>query len=157
MRTRSVLAGLGAFLLVAAAASAVEGRTNVSIAVDGVPLDGVLGYRIEFNRQPLPRSDSRLLGLSYSPDQRKLVLTVTQKGLSRLQEWLNSASETDAPPAKTVTVVAKNDKEEVLVRWEVAGAIPTTISSAAAGTFEDVTSTVEFLFDRLRILEASAR
>jgi hypothetical protein len=157
MRTRSVFAGLAAGLWIAAAAAATDLRSNVAIAVDGAPLDGVLGYRIEFNRQPLPRSDSRLLGLSYSPDQRKLVLTVTQRGLARLQDWLNSASETGAPTAKTITVIAKNDKDEVLVRWEAAGAVPTTISSAAAGTFDEVTSTVEFLFDRLRILEASAK
>ena len=156
MRTRPLLAGVTAGLLAAAIAAAADQRTNVSIQVDGVALDGVIGYRIDFNRQPLPRSDSRLLGLSYSPDQRKLTLTVTQKGLNQLQDWLNSASSTDAPPAKTVTVIAKNNTGDVLVRWEVTGTVPTTISSAAAGTFEDVTSTVEFLFDQLRLLEASA-
>lgn len=156
MRKSALLAGAAAGLFAASVAAAADLRTNVSILVDGVPLDGVIGYRIEFNRQPLPRSDSRLLGLSYSPDQRKLALTVTQKGLNRLQDWVNQASATGAPPAKTVIVIAKNNTGDVLVRWQVDGAIPTTLSSAAAGTFEDVTSTVEFLFDTLRLLEASA-
>ena len=155
MRTRSLLASLAVGLFAAGIAAAAELRTNVSILVDGVALDGVIGYRIEFNRQPLPRSDSRLLGLAYSPDQRKLVLTVTQKGLNRLQDWVNQASGTGTPAAKSVVVIAKNNTGDVLVRWQLDGTVPTTLSSAAAGTFEDVTSTVEFLYDTLRLLEAN--
>jgi len=155
MRTRSLLSGLAAGLFAAGVAAAADLRTNVSILVDGVALDGVIGYRIDFNRQPLPRSDSRLLGLAYSPDQRKLVLTVTQKGLNRLQDWVNQASATGTPPPKSVIVVAKNNTGDVLVRWQLDGTVPTTLSSAAAGTFEDVTSTVEFLYDTLRLLEAN--
>jgi len=54
-------------------------------------VDGVVGYQIAFARTPLPRSDSRRLDRAYSPDERRLVLTLTEKGLNRLQDWLNAA------------------------------------------------------------------
>jgi hypothetical protein len=153
MLPRRLLASLLGCLLAGSALGA-ESPNNVSVAVDGVALDGVIGYRIEFNRQSLTHTDSRRLGLAYSPDQRQLVLTVTQKGLNRLQDWINSATDTGTPAAKTVAVTAKDEKGEVLIRWELSGVLPTTLSSAAAGAFNEVDATLEFVFDRMRILEA---
>ncbi len=60
--------------------------------VDGVVTQGVIGYRIEFNHDPQTRTDSRQLNTAYSPDKRRLAVTVTQKGLNRLQGWLNDAT-----------------------------------------------------------------
>src|SRR5215471_18699703 len=130
-------------LLAAAAARAADVRSTLTVLVDGVAVDGVLGYRIEFNRQPLTLTDVRRLGLAYSPDQRRLVLTVSQKGLNRLQDWLNSATDTQAPASKAVTVIAKDESDTVLARWELVNVIPTTLSSAAAGTVAEVDTTIE--------------
>lgn len=140
---------------IAAAASAADPNTNVSIAVDGTAVDGVTGYRIDFSRQDMLRTDSRRLGIAYSPDQRLLTLTVTQKGLAQLQDWLNQTTSGSTPATHTVQVTAKDEKNQVLVRWELTNVIPTTLSSAAAGNFIDVTATLEFAFDQLRLLEAS--
>jgi hypothetical protein len=130
---------------------------NFKFSVDGVEIEGVVGYRIEFNRVPVTRNDSRVLGLAYSPDQRKLVITITEKGLNRLQDWLNSATDTQSPPGKAVTIVARDNESEVLARWELTGVTPMTFSSAAAGNINEVDSTVEFLFDRLRLTEARGK
>ena len=73
---------------IAVAAFAADPNTNVSIAVDGAAVDGVTGYRIDFFFLFMLRTDSRRLGIAYSPDQRLLTLTVTQKGLAQLQDWL---------------------------------------------------------------------
>ncbi len=153
MLSRRLLGGLLGALL-AAAAAAQEPIDSVTIAVDGVAVDGVIGYRIEFNRQPLPRTDSRRLDTAYSPDVRKLVLSVTQQGLYRLQEWINAATEGGTPAPRTVTVSTKNAKAEVLTRWELSGVVPTTLSSAAAGEVNQVTATIEFLFEKMRLVEA---
>ena len=117
----------------------------------------MVGYRIEFVRNPLNRDDNRRLGLAYSPDQRRLVLTITQKGLNRLQDWLNGATDTGAPVSKTVTVVARDNRDELLARWELSAVVPSTFSSAAAGNINEVDSTVEFFFDRLRLVEARGK
>jgi hypothetical protein len=150
-----------ALLFGLAAAAAADGpdprEHNFQIFVDGTQIDGVVGYRIEFVRNPVNRDDQRRLGLAYSPDQRRLVLTVTQKGLSRIQEWLNGATDTSAPASKTVTVVARDNQEQLLARWELTSVMPSTFSSAAAGNINEVDSTIEFFFDRLRLVEARSK
>jgi hypothetical protein len=156
MKTRAVSAGL-ALLLVSALAPAAGSdprERNFRLLVDGVETDGVVGYRISFARVPVPRSDSRRLDRAYSPDERRLVLTVTQKGLNRLQDWLNDATDTGTPASKVVTIVARDNQDQVLARWELTGVSPVTFSSAAAGNINEVDSTVELAFDRMRLVEA---
>ena len=157
MFARRVLAGLVGALLLAAAAPADDPATNVRVSVDGVNVDGILGYRIEFNRQSLLRTDARRLGVAYSPDTRNLQLTVTQKGLNRLQDWINSVGNGGTPPTKTVVLTALDAKDQVLVRWQLNGVMPTTLNHAAAGQFVDVTATLEFFFDGMQLLEASGQ
>ena len=130
---------------------------NFKFFVDGVQIDGVVGYRIAFARDPASRTDSRRLGLSYSPDQRLLSLTVTQKGLNRLQDWLNGATDTQTPVTKTITIEADDNQGNVLARWDLTGVTPSTFSSAAAGNINEVDSTLEFIFDRLRLVQASGK
>jgi len=125
--------------------------------VDGVEIDGVVGYRIEFTRVPAARDDSRRLDRAYSPDQRRLVVTLTEKGLNRLQDWLNSATDSATPVSKNVSIQARDNREELLARWELTGVTPVTFSSAAAGNINQVDSTVEFSFDRLRLVEAKGK
>ena len=151
--------GLALFMTFSAVAGAqVDPRErNFQILVDGVSIGGVVGYSIEYTRNPLSRDDQRRLGVAYSPDQRRLVLTVTQKGLLQLQDWLNSATDTAAPVSKTVTVVAKDNQDTVLARWDLTSVMPATFSCTAAGTISEVDSTVEFLFDRLRLVQASGK
>jgi len=140
-----------------AAAGPDPRERNFKFFVDGVEIDGVVGYRIAFARLPVGRTDSRRLDLSYSPDQRVLSLTVTQKGLNRLQDWLNSATDTQAPSAKTVTIEARDNQDTLLAKWELTGVAPSTFSSAAAGNINEVDSTLEFLFDRLRLVQANGK
>ena len=125
--------------------------------VDGVLTGGIVGYRIEFNHNPVVRTDSRRLDTAYSPDQRRLVMTVTQKGLNRLQDWLNGATDTATPTTKTVTIEARDNQDSVLAQWELTGVTPSTFSSAAAGNINEIDSTVEFIFDRLRLIQASGK
>jgi hypothetical protein len=130
---------------------------NFKFFVDGVEIAGVVGYRIAFSRDPVSRTDSRRLGLAYSPDQRQLTITVTQKGLNRLQDWLNGATDTATPASKTVTIEARDNQDSLLAQWELTGVTPSTFSSAGAGNVSEIDSTVEFIFDRLRLVQASGK
>jgi hypothetical protein len=157
MLARRAFASLAGILFLAAALPADDTLTsNVRLSADGVNVDGVIGYRIEFSRQAVLRTDSRRLGLAYSPDDRKLQLTVNQNGLNHLQEWLNTVTDGGTPGTRTIIVTALDAKDKVLVRWQLNGVVPTTVSQAAGGEFNGVTATVEFLFDTMRLLEASA-
>ena len=159
MKNRSFRLGVLLLLLSAVAwASGPDPRErNFKLLVDGTEVDGVVGYRISFARSPVPRSDSRRLDRAYSPDERRLVLTLTEKGLNRLQDWLNDATDDGTPAGKNVTIIARDNQSELLARWEFTGVNPVTFSSAAAGNVNQVDSTVEFAFDRMRLVEARAR
>ena len=122
--------------------------------VDGVLTQGVIGYRIEFNHDPVPRSDSRLLGAAYSPDNRRLVISVTQKGLNRLMDWINSATGTGEPLTKNVSLVARDNQQNVLARWELTSVTPATFSSAGSGILAEVDATIEFAYSTLTLVQA---
>lgn len=152
---RALLVGLALALPVVLVAGDQDPRErSFQFFVDGAQIPGVVGYRIDFRQNPAVRTDSRRLGNSYSPDERRLSITLTQKGLARLQEWLNSATDTLAPTARSVIIVARTADETTLARWELTAVTPLTFSSAGAGTMDEVDATVEFTFDRLRLLEA---
>jgi hypothetical protein len=159
MKIRAFRVGLA--LLVVSALARASGpdprERNFKLLVDGTEVDGVVGYQISFARTPVPRSDSRRLDRAYSPDERRLVLTVTEKGLNRLQDWLNDATDTGTPAGKNVTIIARDNQNELLARWDFTGVNPVTFSSAAAGNVNQVDSTVEFAFDRMRLVEARGR
>jgi hypothetical protein len=156
-RTRALLAAVA--LLAAPALFAQTGpdprEQSFQVFIDGVLTPGIIGYRIEFNHDPVTRTDSRRLDTAYSPDQRRLVLSVTQKGLNRLQDWINSATDTGTPIAKAVAVVARDQQQTVLVRWELTNVQPATISSSAQGQINEVTATVEFMFSTLKQTQAA--
>ena len=130
---------------------------NFKFFADGVQIRGVVGYRIDFARIPITVTDQRRLGIAYAPDQRRLVITVTQKGLAQLQDWLNGATDTTTPSAKLVAIEARSNSDELLARWELTAVTPSTFSSAASGTIDEVDSTVEFVFDRLRLTAANPK
>ena len=159
MNRRAISLGLvlflGATLLHAAGPDPRE--RNFRLLVDGAEVDGVVGYRISFARVPVPRSDSRRLDRAYAPDERRLVLTLTEKGLNRLQDWLNDATDDGTPAGKNVTIIARDNENQLLARWEFTGVAPVTFSSAGAGNINQVDSTVEFAFERMRLVEARAR
>ena len=160
MKNRIALAAVAACLIgtwMAAMPGPDPRERNFKFFVDGVEIDGVVGYRINFARLPVSRTDSRRLDLAYSPDQRILSLTVTQKGLNRLQDWLNSATDAQNPSAKTVTIEARDNQDTLLAKWQLTGVAPSTFSSAAAGNLDEVDSTVEFLFDKLTLLQANGK
>jgi len=142
---------------VAGAAGPDPRERNFKFFVDGVETDGIVGYRIAFSRLPVSRTDSRQLNLAYSPDQRQLIITVTQKGLNRLQDWLNGATDRGSPLSKTVAIEARDNQDTLLARWELSGVTPSTFSSAAAGNISEIDSTVEFIFDRLRLVQANGK
>ena len=151
-----------AFATAGVAAAAATAQTsdprehNFTFAVDGVTIGGVVGYRIGFTRNPAARTDSRRLDLTYSPDQRVLAITISEKGLHQLQDWLNSATDTQVPVTHTVTITARDNAGLLLAQWEVSGVAPMTFTSTAAGTINTIDSTVEFLFDKLRLIQAKA-
>jgi hypothetical protein len=127
------------------------------LSVDGVQIDGVVGYRIDFARNPISVTDQRRLGIGYAPDQRRLVITVTQKGMNRLQDWLNGATDTGTPVTKSVSIQALDSSDTLLARWDLTGVVPSTFSSAGAGNLTEVDATIEFVFDRLRLVEANGK
>jgi len=130
---------------------------NFTFAIDGVVIGGVVGYRIEFTKNPANRNDSRRLDLGYVPDQRALTITVSEKGLNQLQDWLNSATDTQTPVPHNVTIIAKDNTGALLAHWDLFGVTPMTFSSTAAGTVNTVDSTILFLYDRLRLVEAKPK
>ena len=156
-RTRALLAAVA--LLAAPALFAQTGpdprEQSFQVFIDGVLTPGIIGYRLEFNHDPVTRTDSRRLDTAYSPDQRRLVLSVTQKGLNRLQDWINSATDTGTPIAKAVSVVARDQQQTILVRWELTNVQPATISSSAQGQINEVTATVEFMYSTLKQTQAA--
>lgn len=122
--------------------------------VDGVVTAGVIGYRIEFNHDPVARTDSRRLDTAYSPDQRRFVITVTQKGLNRITDWINSATNTGTPTTKNVAIVTKDNQQNVLARWDLTGVTPATFSSSGAGVLTEVDATIEFAYQTLTLSQA---
>ncbi len=129
-------------------------ENSFQFIVDGAQIAGVVGFRIEFNHNPITRTDSRQLNTAYSPDNRRLVITVTQKGLNRLQGWLNDATANDNPVAKSVSIVARDNQQVVLARWELTNVQPATISSAGAGVLTEVDTTIEFSYSTLTLTQA---
>jgi len=129
-------------------------ENSFQFIVDGTQLAGVIGYQLTFNHDPQTKSDSRQLNTLYSPDNRRLAITVTQKGLNRLQDWLNSATNSDNPISKSVAIVAKDNVGNILVRWELTNVQPATISSVAAGVLTEVQATVEFSYSTLNQTQA---
>ena len=155
-RTRSLFVCLA--LLAAPALFAQTGpdprENSFQIFIDGVVTPGIIGYRIEFNHDPVARTDSRRLDTAYSPDSRRLALTVTQKGLNRLQDWLNSATDTGTPIVKSVAVVARDQQQNILARWEFTNVQPATFSSLGQGQLTEVNATVEFMFSTMKLTQA---
>jgi hypothetical protein len=155
-RTRVFLVCLS--LLAAPAVFAQTGpdprEQSFQIFIDGVLTPGIIGYRIEFNHDPTTRTDSRRLDTAYSPDQRRLALSVTQKGLNRLQDWINSATDTGTPIVKSVAVVARDQQQNVLARWEFTNVQPATLSSLGQGQLNEVTATVEFMYSTMKQTQA---
>jgi hypothetical protein len=129
-------------------------ENSFQFVVDGAVTGGVIGYRIEFNHDPTLRTDSRRLDTAYSPDQRRLVITVTQKGLNRLQEWLNAATDTGTPIAKSVAITTRDNQQNILARWDLTNVQPATFSSAGAGVLTEVTATIEFSYSTLKLVQA---
>jgi hypothetical protein len=129
-------------------------ETSFQIFIDGVVTQGIIGYRIEFNHDPVTRTDSRRLDTAYSPDQRRLALTVTQKGLNRLQDWINSATDTGTPIVKQVAVVARDQQQNILARWEFTNVQPATVSSSGQGQLNEVTATIEFMYSTFKQTQA---
>src|SRR5262249_55483639 len=132
MKTR--LVGSCALILLSLAPPAVRAdgpdprENNFRFFVDGTQIDGVVGYQIAFTQNPASTDGQRRLNVLYAPDQRRLVITVTQKGLNRLQDWLNSATDTGTPISKTVQVQAMDNQSNTLARWELTSVKPSTFS-----------------------------
>lgn len=122
--------------------------------VDGVVQPGVIGYRIEYNHDPQTHTDSRQLNTLYSPDNRRLAITVTQRGLNRLMQWLNDATANNNPVSKNVAIVARDAQQVILARWELTNVQPATFSSAGQGTLTEVDATIEFSYSTLTLTQA---
>ncbi|MEP6993430.1 MAG: hypothetical protein ABI968_02835 [Acidobacteriota bacterium] len=149
----TALALLAAFAL--PAQTGPDPRENsFQFFVDGVVTVGVVGYQIQFNHDPQSRTDSRQLNTLYSPDQRRFSITVTQKGLNRLMDWINSATGTGTPTTKNVSIVTKNNAGEILARWDLTSVTPATFSSAGAGVLNEVDATIEFAYLTLTLTQA---
>src|SRR5262249_25350823 len=128
---------------------------SFQIFIDTVLTPGIIGFRVEFNHDPVVRTDSRRLDTAYSPDQRRVALTVTQKGLNRLQDWINSATDTGTPLSKSMSVLVRDNQQNVLVRWELTNVQPATLSTSAQGQVNEVTATLEFTYSTLKQTQAA--
>jgi hypothetical protein len=117
--------------------------------VDGVVTAGVIGYQVNFNHSTVSRTDSRQLNTAYSPDQRILSISVTQQGLNRLQDWLNSATATGAPTVKALGLVIREADGTILVRWDFTGVTPMTVAAQGSGAQTEADATISFLFDTM--------
>jgi hypothetical protein len=129
---------------------------TVRLIVDGQDIPGCVGFRIEFARVPTGPDEVRRIDRQFFPNDRRVVLTFTQKGLNRIQAWLNDATDGGTPAPKTIQITARNASEETLARWELTGVTPQTFSAAGTGILLEVDGIVEFRFERMRLLEARA-
>ena len=145
-----------ALLLPAAGLRAQSSEQSFQFLVDGVLTAGVVGYQINFNHNTVTRSDSRRLDTAYSPDQRLLTISVTQKGLNRLQDWLNGATSTGTPATKNVSLVVRTADGTILVRWELTGVTPVNLASSGSGVLTQVAADVQFWFETLTQVQAKA-
>ena len=145
-----------AALLQPAAGLLAQSEQSYQFFVDGVLTAGVVGYQINFNHNTVTRSDSRRLDTAYSPDQRILTISVTQKGLNRLQDWLNGATSTGTPATKNVSLVVRTADGTILVRWELTGVTPVNVSSSGSGVLTQVAADVQFWFETLTQVQAKA-
>ena len=124
-------------------------QASYQFYVDGNLTVGVIGAQITFNHSTVARNDARQLDTAFSPDQRYLALSVTQQGLNRLQDILNSASATGAPSSHALGLQILGAGNAVLVRWDFTNAVPTTINMTSTGAVTEVDATVTFLFDTM--------
>jgi hypothetical protein len=124
--------------------------------VDGVLTAGVIGYQVNFNHSTVSRANARQLDLAYTPDQRILAVQVTQKGLNRLQDWINGATGSGTPVSKAVALVVRTADGTILVRWEFTNVTPTTVTAQGTGAQTEVDATVSFLFDSMTQTQAKA-
>jgi hypothetical protein len=124
--------------------------------VDGVLTAGVIGYQVNFNHSTVSRANARQLDLAYTPDQRILAVQVTQKGLNRLQDWINGATSSGTPVSKAVALVVRTADGTILVRWEFTNVTPTTVTAQGTGAQTEVDATVGFLFDTMNQTQAKA-
>jgi len=124
--------------------------------VDGVLTAGVVGYQLNFNHSTVSRANARQLDLAYTPDQRILAVQVTQKGLNRLQDWINGATGSGTPVSKAVALVVRTADGTILVRWEFTNVTPTTVTAQGTGAQTEVDATVSFLFDTMTQTQAKA-
>ena len=157
IRFRPVLAL--ALLLAAArlSAQATDPREqSYQFFVDGVLTAGVIGYQVTFNHSTVSRANARQLDLAYTPDQRILAVQVTQKGLNRMQDWINSATNSGTPTTHAVALVVRTSDGTILVRWEFTNVTPTTVSAQGTGTQTEVDATVSFLFDTMNQVQSKA-
>ncbi len=143
-------------LLLPAAGLLAQSEQSYQFFVDGVLTAGVVGYQINFNHNTVTRSDSRRLDTAYSPDQRLFTVAVTQKGLNRLQDWINSATSTATPTTKNVALVVRTADGTILVRWELTGVTPVNLQSAGSGLLTEVDANVQFWFETLTQVQAKA-
>lgn len=124
-------------------------QASYQFSVDGTLIVGVIGAQITFNHSTVARNDARQIDTVFTPDQRFLTLTVTQQGLNRLQDILNSASSTGTPSSHALTLKMLGTGAALLVQWDFANAVPTTIDMTATGAVTEVDATVTFLFDTM--------
>jgi len=129
-------------------------QASYQFYVDGNLTIGIIGAQITFNHSTVARNDARQLDTAFSPDQRYLALSVTQQGLNRLQDILNSASSTGAPSSHALTLQILGAANVVLARWDFANAVPTTIAMNSQGAVTEVDATVTFLFDTMTQTQA---
>ena len=156
-RFRPLLALALCLIAAALSAQATDNREqSYQFYVDGVLTAGVIGYQVAFNHSTVTRADSRHLDTAFSPDQRLLAVSVTQKGLNRLQDWLNGATNTGAPVSKNVALVVRTADGTILVRWEFTNVTPQSVTAQGSGLQTEVAATVSFLFDTMNQVQAKA-
>jgi hypothetical protein len=149
-RFRAPLAATVLLLAAAALRAQTDPRqASYQFFVDGNLTVGVIGAQITFNHSTVARNDARQIDTAFMPDQRYLALSVTQQGLNRLQDILNSASSTGAPSSHALALQILGAGNAVLVRWDFTNAVPTTIDMNSQGAVTEVDATVTFLWDTM--------
>ena len=149
-RFRAPLAAAALLFAAAALPAQTDPRqASYQFFVDGNLTVGIIGAQITFNHSTVARNDARQIDTAFMPDQRYLALSVSQQGLNRLQDILNSASSTGAPSSHALALQVLGAGNAVLVRWDFTNAVPTTIGMNSQGAVTEVDATVTFLFDTM--------
>ncbi len=154
MRWIALLSAIGALAAAAGAQTSNPNPRNFKLLLDGVEIQGVAGFAVDFEREPtIAYSPRRVAAPAAAP---RLTLVATPKALNAIQSWLNDAGNGNNPAARTVEIQTIDNEGTLLIDWRLDSVEPIAVNATSSGTGNSPTVAVLFAFDKLTLLQAKA-